>query len=75
MADGKPRKSPGPFRSKAQWAWAWATHQPFAEKWAHQIEAERGKVTGYRSLPRNKRGNGTSQTRANKIRAALTNRH
>lgn len=69
MAD---RKSPGPFRSKAQWAWAFAVKAPFAEKWAHQIEAERGKTTGYRSLPRNKRGNGTGHSRANQIRAALT---
>lgn len=72
MATNEHRKSPGPFRSKAQWAWAWATKQPFAEKWAHEIEAERGKITGYRSLPRNKPGHGTSQTRANRIRAALT---
>ena len=66
------RKSPGPFHSKAQWRWAFATKAPFAEKWAHQVEAERGKVTGFRSLPRNKSGGGASKTRAGRIRTALT---
>lgn len=72
MPAGKPHKSPGPAHSKAQWAWMFATHQPFAHKWAEQIVAERGPKTGYHSLPRNKRGNGTGQSRANQIRAALT---
>lgn len=44
----------GPFKSKAQWRWAFATHQPFAHRWAEQIERSRGEKTGYRSLPRKK---------------------
>lgn len=48
---GRPRKSPGPAHSKAQWRWMYATHKPFAHKWAEQVVAERGPKTGYRSLP------------------------
>jgi hypothetical protein len=66
------RKSPGPFHSRAQWRWAFATKKAFAEKWAHQIEATRRKVTGYRSLPVNKAGHGTIRARAARIRAAIT---
>jgi hypothetical protein len=44
-------KSPGPMHSKAQWRFLMATHKTFAHRWAHQVEAEKGKVTGYRSLP------------------------
>lgn len=72
MPAGKPHKSPGPMHSQAQWRYLYAIKAPFAHKWAEQIVAERGKKTGYHSLPGNKRGNGTSQTRANRIRAALT---
>jgi hypothetical protein len=49
-----------------------ATKKPFAHRWAEQIVAERGKKTGYRSLPKNKAGHGTTRTRAARIRAALT---
>lgn len=66
------RKSPGPAHSQVQWRWMYATKQPFAHKWAEQIVAERGKKTGYHSLPRNKAGGGSTRTRANRIRAALT---
>lgn len=38
----------GRFRSKAQWAWAFATRQPFARRWA--------KRSSFRSLPRRARG-------------------
>lgn len=47
-------KSPGPAHSKAQWRWMYATHQPFAHKWADQVVAERGKKTGFRALPNRK---------------------
>ena len=39
------RKSPGPFHSKAQWRWGWATHKRFARKWAHRSAP-------YKTLPR-----------------------
>lgn len=48
MAD---KKSPGPMHSKAQWRMLFATHKPFAHKWAEQVVATRGPKTGYRSLP------------------------
>lgn len=48
------RKSPGPMHSKAQWKWAYATHQPFARKWADGVVATRGKKTGFHSLPNRK---------------------
>lgn len=28
-----------PFKSKAQMRWAYATHQPFAKKWAHKTRS------------------------------------
>jgi hypothetical protein len=34
MAKGK-RKSPGPIHSKAQQRFLFATHKPFAKRWAH----------------------------------------
>ena len=37
------------FKSKKQWAWAFATHQPWARKWAHQTKG--GKKVRYRRLP------------------------
>lgn len=48
---GGHRASPGPMHSKAQWRFLFATKKPFAHKWADQIVAERGKKTGYRTLP------------------------
>lgn len=59
------RKSPGPMHSKAQWRFLYATHKPFAKKWADEIVATRGKVTGYRALPGSK-GKGTAKTKADK---------
>jgi hypothetical protein len=50
----KPRKSPGPMHSQAQWRFLFASHKPFARKWANEVVAERGKKTGYRSLPNRK---------------------
>lgn len=46
--------SPGPAHSKAQWRFLFATHKPFAHKWAEEVVAERGKKTGFRSLPERK---------------------
>lgn len=43
---------PRGFVSRSQWRWAMATHQPWAHKEAHKVIARRGKVTGYRSLPK-----------------------
>lgn len=37
-----------PFRSKAQQRWAFATHQPFAQKWADQTKAG----GGFKRLPK-----------------------
>lgn len=37
------------FRSKKQWRWAFATHQPFAHKWAHKTPG--GPKVRYRRLP------------------------
>jgi hypothetical protein len=39
------------MHSQAQWGFLFATHKPFARRWAEQVVAERGKTTGYRSLP------------------------
>lgn len=41
---GKP-----PFRSRAQWRWAFATKQPFARRWAHKTPG--GKIVRFRRLP------------------------
>ena len=41
-----------PFRSKAQWKWAFATKQKFARRWAHKTKG--GKKTRYRRLPTRK---------------------
>jgi hypothetical protein len=60
------------MHSKAQWRYLYAIGAPFAHRWAEQVVAERGPKTGYRSLPRNKAGGSTAQTRAAKIRSALT---
>lgn len=56
----------GPFKSQAQWRWAFATHKAFAKKWADQIVASRGKKTGFHSLPKRK-GRPTATT-AKKLR-------
>jgi hypothetical protein len=41
-----------PFKSRAQWRWAFATHKPWARGKAHATEAARGGPrVGYRSLP------------------------
>lgn len=59
MAESKgEHKSPGPAHSKAQWGWMFATHKSFAHKWAETVVAERGKKTGYRSLPDRKTATG-----------------
>jgi hypothetical protein len=42
-------KSPGPMHSKAL-----ASKKPFARKWADEVVAERGKKTGFHSLPNRK---------------------
>jgi len=38
-----------PFRSKAQWRWAFANRKRFAKKWAR-------KTRSFKSLPARKRG-------------------
>ncbi len=48
------RRSPGPFRSRAQWRWAFATHREFGRRWADRIVATRGKKVGFHSLPARK---------------------
>lgn len=40
------------FKSKAQWRWAWATHQPFARKKSHETAG--GRKVRYRRLPERK---------------------
>jgi hypothetical protein len=41
-----------PFKSVAQWRFAFATHKSWAHKWAHRTMAERGGVkVAYHSLP------------------------
>lgn len=46
------RKSPGPFHSKAQWRWAFATKKRFARRWAHRTPG--GPKVRYRRLPARK---------------------
>lgn len=46
------------FASKAQWRWAFGTHQPWARRHAEATEVSRG---GYRALPRRK-GRPTART-------------
>lgn len=36
-----------PFKSKKQWAWAFAHHEPWARKWAHETPS-------YKALPKSK---------------------
>jgi hypothetical protein len=55
-----------PMKSKAQWRFLFATHKPFARKWAHQTPS-------YKALPRRK-GAGTGKTRAMRIKSALMGR-
>lgn len=47
---------PSGFVSKAQWRYFFANPRlrKYAKKEAHKVIARRGKVTGYRSLPRRK---------------------
>lgn len=45
-----------PFRSKAQWRWAFATHQRFARKWAH-------KTPSFKALPVRKTLKGVGSAR------------
>lgn len=40
------------FASKKQWRWAFATHQPWARRKAHETPG--GKVVRYRRLPARK---------------------
>lgn len=40
------------FKSKAQWRWAWATHQPFARKKSHETAG--GPKIRYHRLPERK---------------------
>lgn len=47
---GRPKKNR--YKSKKQVAWAFATKQPFAKKWAHRSIRDSGRVTWYRSLPK-----------------------
>jgi hypothetical protein len=42
-----------PFRSQAQWRWAWATGQDFADRWAKETPG--GKGARFRRLPKKKR--------------------
>ena len=42
------------FKSKAQWRWAWATHQPWARKKSHETSG--GPKVRYRRLPKRKGG-------------------
>lgn len=37
------------FKSRAQWRWAFATHQTFARRWAHKTAG--GPVVRFRRLP------------------------
>jgi hypothetical protein len=52
-----------PFRSRAQWKWAFANKKDFADKWAHQTTGttrrgtKRGKKA-YAALPTKKRTTG-----------------
>lgn len=67
MADNKHEHM---FSSKSQWAWAFATKQPWARKWAHRNQT----AHPYKTLPGNKAGGSTMRTRMNKVRTALTGR-
>lgn len=49
MPGKKKRGSYRGFKSKAQWRWAFATHQAFAHKKAHQTAG--GKKVRYDRLP------------------------
>ena len=40
------------FKSKKQWRWAWATHQPWARKKSHETAG--GPKVRYRRLPASK---------------------
>lgn len=69
MAKPRSHRRKGPFRSRAQWRWAFATHKRFAHRWAREIVATRGPRVGYHSLPYK-----VSATSAAGIRAAFARR-
>lgn len=46
------------FASRAQWRWAFATHQRFARRWAHTTQAH----GGYHTIPRRKGIPGAGRT-------------
>jgi len=47
------KNSPGPMHSQAQWRFLFATKKPFAHKWAHETQAERGgPKVAYHTLPK-----------------------
>lgn len=48
----KKRKTYAGFKSKKQWRWAFATHQPWAREKAHKTAG--GKVVRFRRLPESK---------------------
>lgn len=48
------------FASRAQWRWAFATHQPFAQRWAETNETS--KARGYHAIPRRKHPPGAGRT-------------
>ena len=45
-----PQVTTKPFQSRAQWAWAFATGQPWARRWAHETPG--GERRRFRNLPR-----------------------
>jgi len=47
------------FASRAQWRWAFATHQPWARRWAEANETSLAR--GYHRLSRRKSPPGTSR--------------
>lgn len=49
---GKKRGSYAGYKSKKQWRWAFATHQPWAREKAHKTAG--GKGVRYRRLPASK---------------------
>ena len=47
------------FASRAQWRWAFATHKPWAHRWAETNETS--KARGYHEIPRRKHLPGASR--------------
>ncbi|MGI8333460.1 hypothetical protein ACRYCC_26205 [Actinomadura scrupuli] len=52
MARRKHKGGKAPFRSKAQWKWAFASKKSFAHRWAHLTPG--GPKARYRRLPARK---------------------